>query len=65
MPHTTIINTITKGEVQGGNPSDDVNMEMQKCGAYEVVQFSRQRVIINDNPAYGEIGVGLQTERLQ
>ena len=41
---------------QGGNPSDDVNMEMQKCGAYDVVQLSRQKVIMNDNPAYGEIG---------
>ena len=39
-----------------------MNMEMQKCGAYEVVQLSRQRVIMNDNPAYGEIGVGVQTE---
>ena len=37
-------------------------MEMQKCGAYEVVQLSRQRVIMNDDPAYEEIGVGLQTE---
>ena len=29
-----------------------------KCGADGVVQLSRQRVIMNDNPAYGEIGVG-------
>ena len=36
-------------------------MEMQKCGAYEVVQLSRQRVIMNDNPAYGEIGVEIRS----
>ena len=34
-----------------------MNVEMVKCGAYEVVQLSRQGVTMNDNPAYGEIGV--------
>ena len=38
--------------------SDNVNVEMVKCGAYEVVQLSRQGVTRNDNPAYDEIGVG-------
>ena len=61
--HTTINTKVDRQ--QEGNPSDavyDVNMDMQKCGAYDVVQLSRQRVIVNDNIAYGEIGVGVQTE---
>ena len=39
--------------------SNNVDIELQKCGAYEVVKLSRQRVTMNDNPAYGEIGVGV------
>ena len=31
-------------------------MEMQKCGAYEVIHFSQQRVTMKENPAYGELG---------
>jgi hypothetical protein len=41
------------------HPSDNVDIELVKCGAYEVVKLSRQRVAMNDNPAYGEIGVGV------
>ena len=38
-------------------PSDvDVNIKLQKCGAYEVIHLSKQRVVMNDNPTYGEIG---------
>ena len=40
------------------DPPDSINIELQKCGAYEVVKLSKQRVTMNDNPAYGEIGVG-------
>ena len=40
------------------DPPDIVNLELQNCGAYEVVQLSKQRVTMNDNPAYGEVGVG-------
>ena len=39
--------------------SNNVDIELQKCGAYEVVKLSRQRVTMNDNPAYEEIGVGV------
>ena len=43
------------------DPPDSVslNIELQKCEAYEVVKMSRQRVTMNDNPAYGEVGVGV------
>jgi hypothetical protein len=43
------------------HPSDNVDMELVKCGAYEEVKLSRQRVAMNDNPTYGEIGVGVQS----
>ena len=36
-----------------------MDIEVQKCEAYEVVKLSRQRVTMNDNPAYGEIGVAV------
>ena len=49
------------GEQQRGNSSDKVNVEMVKREAYEVVQLSKQRVTMNDNPAYGELGVGEYT----
>ena len=41
------------------DPPDDVNIELQNCGAYEVVKLSRQRVAMNDNPAYGEVAAGV------
>ena len=41
------------------DPSDNVDIELVKCRAYEVVKLSRQGVTMNDNPAYGEIGVGV------
>ena len=34
-----------------------VNVEMQRCGAYEVVQLSRQRVAMKDNPAYVDVNL--------
>ena len=37
--------------------SNDVDVDLVKCRAYEVVKLSRQRVTMNVNPAYGEIGV--------
>ena len=43
------------GNQQRGDTSE-ISIEMVKCGAYEIVQLSRQRVTMNDNPAYGEIG---------
>ena len=35
----------------------EVNVEMQRCGAYEVVQLSLQRVTMKDNPAYVDVSV--------
>ena len=37
-----------------GKSSDDseVGVEMQRCGACEVIQLSQQRATIKDNPAY-------------
>ena len=31
-------------------------IEMKKCGAYEVIQLSKQRTLMKENPAYGEVG---------
>ena len=45
---------------EGDRPSpgeNEVNVEMQKCGAYEAVRFSRQRVTMRDNPAYVDIAL--------
>ena len=41
------------------DPPDGVNIELLKCGAYELIKLSRQRVAINDNPAYGVVGAGV------
>ena len=35
----------------------EVNVEMQRCGAYEVVRLSRQRVTMKDNPAYVDVNL--------
>ena len=32
-------------------------MEMQKCGAYEVVQLSRRRVAMKDNLAHVDVNL--------
>ena len=39
------------------DPSDNVDIDLVKCRAYEVVKLSRQGITMNENPAYGEIGV--------
>lgn len=61
MSHT---HTHTQTDFQAGScehndlEHEDIEM-MMKCGAYEVVKLSGQRVAMNENPAYGEIGAGL------
>ena len=35
---------------------EEINVAMQRCGAYDVIQLSKQKVKMNQNPAYGEIG---------
>ena len=32
------------------------NVGMQKCEAYEIVKLSKQKVVMESNPAYVEIG---------
>ena len=40
-----------------GSPSEtEADLELHKCGAYEIVKLSRQRVEMETNPAYGEVG---------
>ena len=42
----------------GKSPGEiEVNVEMQRCDAYEVVQLSRQRVVMKDNPAYVDVNL--------
>ena len=44
------------GHGDGKSPGEiEVNVEMQRCHAYEVVQFSQQRVAMKDNPAYVDV----------
>ena len=33
------------------------NVEMQRCGAYQVVRLSRQKVTMKDNPAYVDVNI--------
>ena len=37
------------------DPPNNVDVDLVKCSAYEVVKLSRQGVTMNDNPAYGDI----------
>ena len=34
----------------------EVDLELHKCSAYEIVKLSQQRVKMESNPAYGEVG---------
>ena len=36
--------------------ANDILIEMKECRAYEVVQLSKQKPSMEENPAYGEIG---------
>ena len=47
---------IIQGDRQSPGPYEsEVDVEMQRCGAYQVVQLSRHRVTMKDNPAYVDI----------
>ena len=35
----------------------EVNVEVQRCGAYKVVRLSQQRVTMKDNPAYVDVNL--------
>ena len=37
------------------NTVDSKNIQMQKCDAYEVAPMARKNLVMEVNPAYGEI----------
>ena len=42
--------------MEGLSPQEtEVELELHKCSAYEIVKLSRQRVKMEKNPAYGEV----------
>ena len=45
--------------MKGLSPETEVELELHKCSAYEIVKLSQQRVNMENNPAYGEVGPGL------
>ncbi len=58
--HSNQDHVITTDEGASSSPGESgVDVEMQRCGAYEVVRLSRQRVTMKDNPAY--INVNIRT----
>ena len=42
--------------IQGDRQSGE-DVEMKRCAAYQVVQLSRQRVTMKDNPAYVDVNI--------
>ena len=36
--------------------NNDTNIELRTCEAYEIVKLSKQKVSMEVNPAYGEVG---------
>ena len=56
--HTcSIILCIHIGDHDNNTPRDSTrDIELERCGAYEIVRLSKQKVVMNENPAYGEVG---------
>ena len=55
-----LIQTTSFSIDQGDRPSpgeSEVDVEMKRCDAYEVVRLSRQRVTMKDNPAYVDVAL--------
>ena len=45
------------GNYDNSSPSDSTrDIELERCGAYEIVRLSKQKVVMKENPAYGEVG---------
>ena len=45
------------GNHDNSSPRDSTrDIELERCGAYEIVRLSKQKVVMNENPAYGEVG---------
>ena len=56
--NTSLINNLFISDQEDRNSLEsEVNVEMQRCGAYEVVQLSRQRVTMKENPAYVDVSL--------
>ena len=48
---------IIVGDRENNSPRDSTrDIELERCGAYEIVRLSKQKVVMNENPAYGEVG---------
>ena len=43
--------------MEGSSPETEVELELHKCSAYEIVKLSRQRVEMENNSAYREVGL--------
>ena len=52
-----IINSLQLSGAGKSPGESEMNVEMQRCGVYEVVQLSRQRVVMKDNPAYVDVNL--------
>ena len=46
----------SSGSTVDQRDGDTQNVELQRCEAYEIVKLSKQKVTMETNPAYGEIG---------
>ena len=45
------------GNHDNSSPRDSArDVELERCGAYKIVRLSKQKVVMNENPAYGEVG---------
>ena len=55
LSHTSDDPLILSG-VEGSSTETEADLELHKCSAYEIVKLSRQRVEMETNPAYGEVG---------
>ena len=45
------------GDHDNNTPRESTrDIELETCGAYEIVRLSKPKVVMNENPAYGEVG---------
>ena len=43
-------------DVEGSSTETEADLDLHKCSAYEIVNLSQQKVEMETNPAYGEVG---------
>ena len=53
--HCCHIIVIGLSETQRQESTDVI--EIQACGAYDIIQLSKQRITMDENAAYGQVGV--------